>query len=135
MKEKKLADEETFEEEGQLTIDVYEMEKVIVVESTIAGVEAHDIDIDISEESVTIRGERKRPEHIPLDKYHYRECFWGKFSRSVILPVEIDPDRADAELKNGILKITLPKAHKTTSKKINPSAKTDKGSHIEMHSK
>jgi HSP20 family protein len=106
------------ESEGQLTIDVYQTEDDIIVESTVAGVDADDIDIDITSESVTIRGERKRENEITEDNYLYQECYWGKFSRSVILPQEIDPDKAKADFKNGILRIRLPKIAKGRTRKL-----------------
>lgn len=108
-----------FEEaEGQLAIDVYQTPTSFVIESAIAGVKPDDIDISISPESVTVRGKREKEEKLRGDDYLYQECYWGKFSRSVILPQEIDPDRAQASLKNGVLKLVLPKVNKTRSKKI-----------------
>lgn len=108
-----------FEEtEGQLAIDVYQTPTSFVIESAIAGVKPDDIDISISPESVTVRGKREKEEKLRGDDYLYQECYWGKFSRSVILPQEIDPDRAQASLKNGVLKLVLPKVNKARSKKI-----------------
>ena len=104
--------------EGHLTIDVYQNEENIVIESTIAGVNTDDLDIAITPESVTIKGHRQKKEKVKKDDYLYQECFWGKFSRSIILPQEIDPDKSSASLKEGILKIVLPKVHKTRSKKV-----------------
>lgn len=104
--------------EGQLTIDVYQTEEEILVESTIAGVEPKDIDIDVTSDSVTIRGERQRNTEISEMDYFYQECFWGKFSRSVILPQEVDPDKAYSELKNGVLTVHLPKIHKDKARKV-----------------
>lgn len=106
------------ESEGQLTIDVYQTDEEIVIESTIAGVEPDELDIDISSESVTIRGERRKTETVSDDNYLYQECYWGKFSRSIILPQEIDPDKAKADFKNGILKIRLPKIAKGKTRKL-----------------
>ncbi len=106
------------EAEGHLTIDVYEDGDSIVVESTVAGVESDNLDISINAESVSIRGERQRKEKIQEDDFLYQECFWGTFSRSVVLPEEIDPDKAKASLKNGVLKIVLPKLNKKESKKL-----------------
>jgi len=74
------------EAEGQLAIDVYQTTDEIVVESTIAGVKGADIDVDVTSERVTIRGERRKETAVPDGDYYYQECFWGKFSRSVILP-------------------------------------------------
>ncbi|MCK9187291.1 MAG: Hsp20/alpha crystallin family protein [Candidatus Colwellbacteria bacterium] len=106
------------ESEGQLTIDVYQTDDEIVIESTVAGVDPDDIDIDISSESVTIRGERARSEKIDEENYLYQECYWGKFSRSIILPQEIDPDKAKADFKNGVLQIKLPKITKGKTRKL-----------------
>ncbi len=106
------------ESEGQLTIDVYQTDEEIIVESTVAGVEPDDIDIDISSESITVRGERRRSEEIADENYLYQECYWGKFSRSIILPQEIDPDKAKADFKNGVLKIRLPKIAKGKTRKL-----------------
>jgi len=108
----------TQETEGQLAIDVYQTPDEIVVESTIAGVKGDDIDLDVTSERVTIRGERSREEVIQDGDYYYQECFWGKFSRSVILPQEIDPDKATSSLKNGVLTIRLPKLHRDRARKV-----------------
>jgi len=115
------AEEEPMEEgggEGQLTIDVYQTENDIVIKSTVAGVSAEDIDITITNDMVTIRGERKCDEEVPEENYYYQECYWGPFSRSVILPVDIDADRIDASIKNGILTVRLPKIEKEKTRKL-----------------
>ena len=67
---------------------------------------------------VTIKGERKNEEAVNGENYYYQECYWGVFSRSVVLPVDIISDKAEASLKNGILTIRLPKADITKIKKI-----------------
>ena len=110
--------EEAEGEEGQLTIDVYQTETDIVIKSTIAGVNPEDIDVSITNDMVTIRGKRVKDEEIAAENYYYQELYWGGFSRSVILPVEIDADKAKAAIKNGILSISLPKSEKTKTKKI-----------------
>ena len=104
--------------EGQLTIDVYQTEDEIVVESTIAGVDPDDIEIDATSDSVTVRGERQKSIDVGDADYFYQECFWGRFSRSVILPQEVDPDKAYSNLKNGVLTIHLPKINKDRARKI-----------------
>ena len=104
--------------EGQLTIDVYQNENEIVIKSTIAGVKPEDLDVSISNDMVTIKGERKNEEVVSEEDYYYQECYWGGFSRSVVLPVEVIADKADASLKNGILTIKLTKADTTKTKKI-----------------
>ncbi|MDD3486935.1 MAG: Hsp20/alpha crystallin family protein [Candidatus Moranbacteria bacterium] len=104
--------------EGQLTIDVYQTDNEIVIKSTIAGVKPEDLDVSINNDMVTIRGDRKNDEAVETENYYYQECYWGTFSRSVILPVEVIADKAEAAMKNGILTIRLPKADTTKSKRI-----------------
>ncbi len=104
--------------EGQLTIDVYQTENDIIIKSTIAGVQPEDLDVEITKDMVTIRGRRERDEEILQENYYYQECYWGGFSRSVILPADIDADNAEATLKNGILTMRLPKLEKTKTKKV-----------------
>ncbi|MEK7182104.1 MAG: Hsp20/alpha crystallin family protein [Patescibacteria group bacterium] len=104
--------------EGQLTIDVYQTESEIVIKSTIAGVKPEDLDVSINNDMVTVKGERKNEEIVENGNYYYQECYWGSFSRSVLLPVDVIPEKADASLKNGILTIRLPKADTTKTKKI-----------------
>lgn len=104
--------------EGQLTIDVYQTENDIVIKSTIAGVKPEDLDVSINSDMVSIRGERKNEEMVNDENYYYQECYWGSFSRSVILPVDVIAEKAEAAMKNGILTIRLPKADNTKTKKI-----------------
>lgn len=106
------------ESEGQLTIDVYQTPSHIIIKSTIAGVKPEDLDITITNDMVTIRGRREKDEEISTEDYYYQECYWGVFSRSVILPVDVQADEAEAALKNGILTIRLPKVEKVKTKKI-----------------
>jgi HSP20 family protein len=113
--------EEAEGEEGQLTIDVYQTDSDIVIKSTIAGVDPEDIDISIANDMVTIRGKRAKDEKIEAENYYYQELYWGAFSRSVILPIEVDADKAKASIKNGILTIKLPKSEKVKTKKIRVS--------------
>lgn len=104
--------------EGQLTIDVYQTEGEIVIKSTIAGVKPEDLDVSISSDMVTIKGDRKNEEVVTSENYYYQECYWGTFSRSVVLPVDVVSEKAEASLKNGILTIRLPKAATNKVKKI-----------------
>jgi len=111
--------EEEFEEnEGELAVDVYQTPTTFVIESTIAGVGPDNIDISISPNSLTVKGKREKENKVKTEDYLHQECYWGKFSRTIILPQEIDPDKAQAVLKNGILKVVLPKINKTKTKKI-----------------
>lgn len=104
--------------EGQLTIDVYQTDNEIVIKSTIAGVKPEDLDVSINNDMVTIKGERKNEEVVNGENYYYQECYWGGFSRSVVLPVDILSEKSEASLKNGILTIRLPKADTTKIKKL-----------------
>lgn len=107
------------EGEGQLTVDVYEDGDEIVVESTVAGVNPDDLEINITSESVTIKGKRERERKIEDKNYFYQECFWGTFSRSVILPEEVDPDKSEAKLAdNRVLTIRMPKLKRKNPKKM-----------------
>lgn len=122
----KTEQEEWMEEaqEGQLTIDVYQTDEDIVIKSTVAGVSPEDLDIAITNDMVTIRGRRDRDEEIAPDQYFYQECYWGPFSRSVILPADVASDKAEATMKHGILSIRLPKVEKEQTKKIKVRAVT-----------
>ena len=104
--------------EGQLTIDVYQTDSDIVIKSTIAGVKPEDLDVSINNDMITIRGERKNEEQVSEENYYYQECYWGGFSRSVILPVDVIAEKIEASMKNGILTIRLPKADSNKTKKI-----------------
>ncbi|MGC9048757.1 MAG: Hsp20/alpha crystallin family protein [Patescibacteria group bacterium] len=97
-------------EVGQLSIDLYDAGDSLVIESTIAGVKPEDIDITVEPDLITIRGERKQEKKINRKNYFYQECFWGKFSRTLVLPVPVKPEKVTANIKNGILTVTLPKA-------------------------
>jgi len=106
------------EEEGELTVDIYDRGDAIVIQSTVAGVKPEDLDVSITNDSVTIRGRRERLEEITEDRYYYKELFWGTFSRSIILPEEIDDDAAEASLKNGLLTLRLPKKRRGVVQKL-----------------
>ncbi|MDZ4341432.1 MAG: Hsp20/alpha crystallin family protein, partial [Candidatus Binatia bacterium] len=110
------------EQEGQLTVDVFQDDQNIVVQSTIAGVSPDDLDVSITNDMVTIRGERRQQYDIDPEDYFYQECYWGTFSRSIILPVEIDADRAEAKIKNGVLTIRIPKANAAVTRKLKVKA-------------
>lgn len=109
--------------DGQLAVDVYQDSKNIIIKSTIAGVKPEDINISINNDMITIRGIRRMAENIPEEDYFYKECYWGRFSRSIILPVDIKADKVEATLENGILTIILPNAPKTKEKTIKVTEK------------
>lgn len=100
------------EQEGQLVVDVYQTAKNIVIKSTVAGLRPEDLDISLNNDMITIRGKREKGEEVEEENYFYKECYWGSFSRSIILPAEVKANEIKAELENGILTITLPKVNK-----------------------
>jgi len=106
------------EQEGQLAVDVQETPSSIIIQSAIAGSDANTIDIQISSDVVTIRGERKNTQEFTNATIHFQECFWGSFSRSIVLPHQINPNEADATFKNSILTLTLPKTIQETQVKV-----------------
>lgn len=107
------------EEEGQLTIDVYQTpEGEIVIKSPVAGVNPKDLDVTITNDMITIKGRRDNGEKVAKEQYFFQELYWGPFSRSVILPAEIESEQAKAILKDGILTIRLPRIEKETAKKL-----------------
>lgn len=106
------------DQEGQLTIDVYQTDSDIVIKSTIAGVKPEDLDIQINNDMVTVRGERRKEDEVRDEDYYYQECYWGAFSRSIILPVDVEANKAEAIMKNGILTLRLPKAETAKARKI-----------------
>lgn len=110
------------EQEGQLTVDVFQDDQNIVIQSTIAGVSPEDLDVSITNDMVTIRGERRQSHDVDAEDYFYQECYWGTFSRSIILPIEIDADRAEAKIKNGVLTIRIPKANTAVTRKLKVKA-------------
>ena len=106
-----------FEPEGQLTIDVYQTENDLVIQSAIAGVKPESLDIVIERDMITIKGSREKPLEENGD-YFSQECFWGSFSREVILPAEVDPERVEASMRDGILTIRIPKILREKKRKI-----------------
>jgi len=110
-----IAEEET-PEEGQLIVDIYDDGPMIVIQSMVAGVKPDDIDISLQEETLTIRGSRRRVQEVSDDNFYHRELYWGMFSRSVVLPEEVDFQKAQAVIKNGLLTIKLPKKDKGEKK-------------------
>lgn len=104
--------------EGQLALDVYQTPDAIIVVTAVAGIDPKDLEISINNEVLTVRGHRLADKKIKDEDYYYRECYWGKFSRSVVLPVEVRQDKIEAIFKNGVLKIVLPKAKPERAVKI-----------------
>ncbi|OIO50158.1 hypothetical protein COZ78_02460 [bacterium (Candidatus Gribaldobacteria) CG_4_8_14_3_um_filter_42_11] len=103
---------------GQLAVDVFQTENEFCVQAPIAGVEQGDIDIAIENEMLIIRGERREPLAGKEKKYFYQECYWGPFSRQIILPEDANHEKIKASLKSGILVIRIPKTEPKKKKVI-----------------
>ena len=98
-----------FELDGELVVDVYETGAEFVVLATIAGIQIKDLDISLEKDMMVIKGNRGDPYTHPDKKYFYQECYWGPFSRKIVLPEDIEIDKADAQIDKGILTIKIPK--------------------------
>jgi len=99
-------------QEGQLAVDIWQTEDEFVIQSTIGGVTEDDLEILAEGETIKISGQRKQTHEVPPENYLRQECYWGKFSRTIVLPEPIDEEKIVATLKNGILTIVLPKLKK-----------------------
>ena len=104
--------------EGQLTVDVYQTPDEIVIRSIVAGVRPDDLDISISRDMVTVRGTREEHKEVSEDNYFHKELYWGSFSRTVLLPAEVEVEMAQATEKHGLLTIRLPKIDKEKQTKL-----------------
>ena len=105
-------------EVGQLSLDIYHTDKEIVILAPIAGITESDITVSVTDDVLIIKGERKSVEEIAEENYYTKECFWGGFSRSVILPEAVDSSRVTASFKNGILTVRIPKVEKIRTRMI-----------------
>lgn len=101
---------QALEDEGELKLDIFETPEALVVRTTLAGVRPEDLDIFLHNDMLTIRGKREENKEVSKKDYYLRECFWGKFSRSLVLPKHVTDRGAEATLKNGMLTIQLQKA-------------------------
>jgi len=105
-------------QEGELPIDMYQTPDAIIIRALVAGVSPEDLDIAITRDMVTLKGERQEMQEAPNEDYYHRELFWGSFSRTILLPEEIIIDEAEAKEKHGLLEITLPKLDKERSARL-----------------
>lgn len=104
---------------GKLAVDIYEQDDYTIIRAPIAGVRLSDIDIEVNDNVLTIRGSRKLADNVPADQYYLQECFWGTFARNITLPHVIDPKKIRATFsKDCILKILIPKEEKVKIVKI-----------------
>lgn len=107
------------EYEGQLAIDAYQTDEAYIIKAPIAGVRKEDLDVTLTDTTVTIKGTRHEEEQIKKESYIAQECYWGSFSRSFQVPEGCDTEKSTAVLKNGILTIKIPKEAKSQTRSIN----------------
>ena len=107
-------------------LDVYQTPTEIVVKAALPGLKPEDVNIDITGETLEIKGERKAEQEIKKDDYLYQERRYGAYSRSVVLPSVLKTDKAEATMEDGILTLTIPKVEKVKPKKISVKAKEKK---------
>ena len=103
---------------GQLAVDVYETREKLVVKARTAGVNKNDLDVSISDNTLTVRGTLSAGNEDDVENYFVQECYWGEFSRSIALPVPVKEDEVEAMLKDGVLTISFTKVKQDTVKKI-----------------
>lgn len=114
--------DDTWDEEealpGQLAVDVYETKERLFVKGRVAGVNKADLDVSISDNTLSIRGTLTAGADDGVENYFVQECYWGEFSRSITLPVPVKEDEIEAVLKDGVLTISFTKVKQDTVKKI-----------------
>ena len=106
------------DEVGELAVDVYQTPTHIIVKAMIAGVRPDDLDVSITRDLVTIRGKRERAHEGSNGDFFFQELYWGSFTRSIVLPQEVDLEDAEASEKHGLLTIKLPKLDKGRQAKL-----------------
>lgn len=99
-------------------VEMYDKGNEIVVKAELPGVEKDDVDLTITKDSLTIKGETKKEEEVKEEDYYCSECNYGSFHRTLSLPVEVNAAKAKASFKNGVLKITLPKLEEAKAKEV-----------------
>ena len=115
--------DEQDEPEGELAVDVFQTPDAIVIKAVTAGVKQPELDVDITRESVTIRGSRKEGQVIQDEDYFFQELYWGTFSRTIVLPEEVDIEESEAFEEHGLLTIVLPKVDKNRQTKLKVKTK------------
>lgn len=105
-------------EEGELSVDVYQTPTEIIIEAMVAGVKPEDLHLSITRDMVTIKGRREGNTQVTHDDYFYKELYWGSFTRTILLPHEVEIEEAEAVEKHGLLIIRLPKVDKARQTKL-----------------
>ncbi len=105
-------------EEAELAVDVYQTPTDIVVQTFVAGVKPEDLELSIARDMITIHGKREEHRNIDEENYFTKELYWGRFSRTLSLPLEIEPEEVEATEKHGLLTIRLQKVDKDKTNNI-----------------
>jgi HSP20 family protein len=108
-----VAENKIFDSEGELVVDVFETDSNFVVLAAIAGIQIKDLDISVEKDMMVIKGNRQDPHLGPEKKYFYQECYWGPFSRKIVLPENIEVEKTAAQMDKGLLTIEIPKTEKS----------------------
>ena len=103
---------------GQLAVDLFETKEKLIIKARTAGVNKNDLDVSISDNTLSIRGTLSAGTEENVENYFVQECYWGEFSRSIALPVQVKEDHIEAVLKDGVLTITFDKVKQDTIKRI-----------------
>lgn len=105
-------------DEAELAVDLYQTPTDMFIQTMVAGVRIEDLEITIGREMATIRGKREEEQHIDDENYYTKELYWGKFSRTIMLPQEAEPDQVEATEKHGLLTIKIQKVDKDRKNNI-----------------
>jgi len=107
-------------QKGQIAVDIYEQDNYYIIRAPIAGVKLSDLDIEVDDKVITIRGARTLHDEVPEDQYYLQECYWGEFVRSITLPCAVDPKKVKATFsRDSILKVIIPKEEKVKIVRVN----------------
>lgn len=104
--------------EGELAVDVYQTNDAIVIQAMVAGVASDELSVSVTREMVVIKGKREAPKGVATENYFYQELYWGAFSRTILLPAEVETEDVEATEKHGLLTIKLPKIDKDRKQTI-----------------
>jgi HSP20 family protein len=99
-------------EEAELSVDVYQTPTDIVIQTMVAGVKPEDLELSIARDVITLRGKREENRNIDEENYFTKELYWGKFSRTLSLPAEVEPEEVEAVEKHGLITIKIKKVDK-----------------------
>ena len=114
-------------ERAELALDVYQTDSDVVIKATLPGVKPEEVDISITGDTLTIKGEHEEEQEVKEENYLHRERRYGAFNRSILVPVQVKADKAEAVFENGVLTLTLPKAEEVKQIKVKASGSAEGG--------